>query len=180
MARRTTRRELIGAAAPLGRDRRLLARTLRIQTLGLWTYDRVLDHGRLEPDARRIILRLRGYEREHVAVLTRHLAAPGHLALPTWSTTSAAAELDRHGIGASVGGLGTQHDCLRLLIDVESLIEAAWFAAIGGLSDPTLATLAAQIMACEAQHWTVLSGLSHHEDPKMTVPYPFVRGSSAY
>lgn len=68
----------------------------------------------------------------------------------------------------------------RELIDVESMLEGAWFSAIAKLRDPRLAGLAARIMACEAQHWTVLSSVSHHGDPKLTVPYPFVRGSSGY
>lgn len=180
MADGKTRRELIGGGPLTGSDRRALATALRLQSLGLWVYDRVLEHGRLDPGPRRLIEALRRDEREHLTAVGSELTVHGHLTLPGWTLRSASAELSRHGVGASVVSLQTQHDSLRLLIDVESMLEGAWFSAIAKLRDPRLAGLAARIMACEAQHWTVLSSVSHHGDPKLTVPYPFVRGSSGY
>ena len=74
--------------------------------------------------------------------------------------------------------LHTQNECLKLLVDVETVAEDAYFVAIGKLRDPGLMRLSAQIMGCEAQHWTLLSAARHHGDVMMTVPYPFVGGTS--
>ncbi len=40
-----------------------------------------------------------------------------------------------------------------------------------------LARTCAEIMGCEAQHWTVLSGFLNHRDATKAVPYPFVAGT---
>jgi hypothetical protein len=91
---------------------------------------------------------------------------------------SAQRALARRHVSASLTKLDTQRKCLRLLIDVESLAEGAYFAAITNLRDPVLVRTSAEIMGCEAQHWTLLSALQHHGDVDRAVPYPFVQGSS--
>jgi hypothetical protein len=45
------------------------------------------------------------------------------------------------------------------------------------LSTPSLIRLSVQIMSCEAQHWTVLSGIQHPGQYVKAVPWPFVQGS---
>ena len=170
----------IAAAARAARDRDLLRAVLRIERLALWCYERVLSTGSLEPEGARVVSRLLGHEREHIAALERELAARGGAPHISWSLSSARHALERHHVGASPTRLGTQRESVRLLIDVESVVEGAWFSALGRLSDPRLAGLGASIMACEAQHWTLLSGLSHPGELDKTVPYPFVRGSSGY
>lgn len=168
------------AAASAPSDGELLRRTLRVEQLVVWVYERVLAQGTMGPQARSVAATLLAQERAHVVALERELAGRGGSLEARWTLASARQELARHHIAASLTALGTQHDCLRLLVDTESVAEGAWFAAIGALRDPRLATLGAQIMACEAQHWTVISGISHHQNVKLTVPYPFVRGSSGY
>ena len=44
------------------------------------------------------------------------------------------------------------------------------------LSDSMLLVDAAQVMGCEAQHWTALSGLQHAGDVFVGVPYSTVKG----
>lgn len=194
MDARHTRRELIAggtaavagsalwpaaaSAAAAGKDRALLARALEAERLVVWCYERVLETGVLPPAAQSAASLLLEHEHEHVATLERLLGAPA----PARPLTVAGArrELAGHRVGGDPAHLRTEHDGLRLLVDAESIAEGAWFATIGKLADGRAALLGTQIMACEAQHWTVLSGLAHHENVKLAVPYAFVRGSSGY
>ncbi len=86
--------------------------------------------------------------------------------------------LSKHNIPGSLTDLNSQNDCLRLLVDLESLAEGVYFTALKTLSKPGLQRLAAQIMACEAQHWTAVSGLRNPGQYVKAVPWPFVTGSS--
>ena len=167
-----------GAAAAAGGDRALLARTLEAERLVVWCYERVLETGLLAPAALSAASLLLEHEHEHVSTLERLLGSPAS-ARPL-TPVRARRELASHQVSVDPVHLRTEHDGLRLLVDAESIAEEAWFATIGKLADGAAALLGAQIMACEAQHWTVLSGLAHHENVKLAVPYPFVRGSSGY
>ena len=200
MARQPTRRELVCAslgvaggglaasalvpasadAASTPSDADVLGKTLRIETLIVYCYERVLGTGVLGAQARGLVGQLLGHERQHVAAVKRELRRRGITVQPAWTTRSADDELGRHRVTARLTDLGTQHKCLRLLVDLESVAEGAWFEALAKLADPALSALGASIIGCEAQHWTVLSGLSHRGDVRKTVPYPFVRGSSGY
>lgn|GEM_PF-2580918 len=167
------------AAGSASGDHQILAGTLRVERVVVWVYERVLARGRLGPGARATVRLILGHEREHVAALELALGGARTGEAPI-TLGAAERELRRHHVGASLLELGTQRDSLRLLVDVESMAEGAWFAAIARLRAPGLAALAAAIMASEAQHWTALSAISHHGDPKISVPYPFVRGSGGY
>lgn len=171
-----TIRPALALAATPATDGQLLAQARVVEELLAWAYDRVLEMGTLGDRARRAVAAFRDQEHEHVLALKRLGASGGKP--PTLN--SASAILARHGVGASLTALETEHACLRLLVDLESLAEGSWFTLIGKLADPALAGFGASIMGCEAQHWSVLSGLAHHEDVKISVPYPFVRGSSGY
>jgi hypothetical protein len=63
-----------------------------------------------------------------------------------------------------------------VLTKVESLSEANYFNAIGELHSPDLVLTAAQIMASEAQHWSLLLNVLNKGDMPQVVPSPFVRG----
>jgi hypothetical protein len=86
--------------------------------------------------------------------------------------------LSKHNIPVSLTDLGSQNDSLRLLVDLESVAEGVHFTALKTLSTQPLQRLAAQIMACEAQHWTAVSGLRNPGQYVKAVPWPFVTGSS--
>jgi len=72
----------------------------------------------------------------------------------------------------------TAADALGILIDAESAAERDYYAAISQLRDPELVSLATEILASEAQHWTLLSLLAHNGNPVAAVPDAFVDGSS--
>jgi ferritin-like protein len=116
-------------------------------------------------------------ELQHVAALEQSVRALG-AAVPHTSMGAAQNMLAAHHVQVSLTRLRDQHECLKLLIDVESLAEGAYFSAIAKLSDPALIQQSIEAMGCEAQHWTVLSALQHHGDVTRSVPYPFVQGST--
>ena len=86
--------------------------------------------------------------------------------------------LSKHNIPESLTDLHSQNDAMQLLVDLESVAEGVYFIALKTLSTRPLQRLAAQIMACEAQHWTALSGLRNPGEYVKAVPWPFVTGSS--
>ena len=157
-----------------GGDEAVLGDTLEVERLLVWGYEHVLAAGTLEPLGREVITEQLAHEREHLATVA---AVLGRGALAPLSLAAAQAALGRRHVAASPEQLVTQHRSVRLLVDLESVAEGAWFHALAKLQDPALAVLGARIMACEAQHWTVLSGLSHPGEAVITVPSPFVRGT---
>jgi hypothetical protein len=138
----------------------------------------VLSAPALTPSAAQEIGVLLGHELQHVTVLERALRALG-ATVPAAPRDEASVQkaLGAYDVSASIADLDTQHDCVRLLVDLESVLEAAYFSALSKLHDPALLGTALEIMGCEAQHWTFLSTLQHHGDVKIAVPYPFVQGS---
>ena len=194
---RTTRRELVSrgiasvaaasvltatlettAAASMETDAQLLAATLAVEQLVLVAYHHVLASGALEPRTKRIVRHLLGQELEHVSALGRELIRLGGRP-PSRPTDLASVQkaLAAHHVADSLTNLHSQHECLKLLVDVETVIEGAYYMAMSKLGDPRLIGTSAAIMACEAQHWTLLAGLQHHGDISISVPYAFVQGA---
>lgn len=163
------------AAAPS--DAAVLTHTLRIEHLVVVAYERVLASGLLAPGPSGQLHAILRQERQHVAALERALHVLGAQA-PQSSVAAAQRELAAHHIHTSLSTLRSQHDCLKLLIDVESLAEGAYFAAISKLTDPALVRTSVEAMGCEAQHWTLLSAIQHPGKLYRSVPYPFVQGSA--
>lgn len=163
-----------GVAAAAGGDRVVLSHAVRIERLLVWAYEHVMAAGTLGPGARDVVsLQLR-HEREHLAAVEVALAM-GPLA--PLSSRRARELLARHHVADDPQHLTTQHRSLRFLVDLESAAEGVWFRTLSKLQAPRLARLGAEIMASEAQHWTLLSSLSHPGEPKVTVPNAFVRGT---
>ncbi len=200
MRRTSTRRELVGGAvaaaaagaalslpdvafaqgtAPDG-DVRILARTLGIEQLVVVAYRHTLASGKLEPGVARLVRQILGQELVHVATLERALTAlGGEPPQPPSDLVSAQRGFASHHMDTSLTDLRDQKACLKLLVNVESVAEGAYFEAIGKLTDAQLLRTSCAIMGCEAQHWTLLSSVRHHGDVLITVPYPFVGGSTA-
>ena len=195
MDRLRTRRELVGstaaavaAAGLIGAqaagaapapptDADVLRRTLQIERVVVIAYSHAIASGTLTPAIAGQLEQILGQEHQHVAILEGALKSLGEPPPPPPSDLPAAQRvLTSHHVNASLIALHTQEQCLRLLVNVETLAEEAYFVAVGQLSDAALLRTSAQIMGCEAQHWTVLSSARHHGDVKISVPYPFVGG----
>lgn len=152
---------------------------LQVERVGVIAYGQALATSVLSASVRAQLELLLAQERRHVAKLEQILGGLGASVSQQPATVGAAqAVLDQHQVGAGLTGLASEHDCLRLLIDVESLTEGAYFKAIPQLEHSSLLRASLQLMGSDAQHWTVLSGLQHGGDVSLSVPYPFVQGSS--
>jgi hypothetical protein len=190
-----TRRELVGstaaalaaagllgaeaarAAGPPPTDADVLRRTLQIERVVVIAYRQAIASDALAVPVARQLEQILGQEHEHVAILEAALRSLGEPPPPPPTDLPAAQRLlTSHHVNVSLLQLRTQDQCLRLLVNVETLAEEAYFTAVGQLSDAALLRTSTQIMGCEAQHWTVLSTVKHHGDVMMTVPYPFVGG----
>lgn len=196
MDRRTTRRELVlGAVAAAGggvalatepalgdtpppSDTELLGNSLQVERLMVLAYRRVLDSGLLPADFQRVIAPHLSHEVSHVKALAARLAALGAPA-PTGplDPKTASATMAQYHVSDSLADLHSQKDCLKLLVDLESVAEGIHYTALKDLRSPGLQVLSVQIMACEAQHWTVLSGLRNPGEYVKSVPWPYVYGS---
>ena len=166
------------ASAPTVGDAGVLTRALQIEQLVVIAYERVLSAGALGPAGSGAVRGFYSHELQHVSTLERALMDLGAtIPAPPHDTASAQRGLSVHHVPRSLTQLGTARDCLKLLIDVESVAEGAYFDAVASLGDAGRMRTAAEIMGCEAQHWTVLSGLLNRFNVLRSVPYPFVAGS---
>jgi hypothetical protein len=166
------------ADAPVS-DAEAMTKALTVERLVVLGYRRVLASGALAPDVQRVIAPYLGHEIEHVSAVAAALRAMG-AAAPTGplDLNTAGDLLSKHNIPQRLTDLHSQDVCLRLLVNLESVAEGVYFTALKTLSTARLQRLAAQVMACEAQHWTSLSGLRNPGEYVWAIPWPFVFGSS--
>jgi hypothetical protein len=160
-------------------DTALLTRTLRTEHLVVVAYRQALASGALSPPVDRVVREILAQELAHVATLDRELTALGaEPAEPPPDVVAAQRGFASHHMYTSLTNLPSQRACLKLLINVETVAESAYLEAIAKLADPRLLRISSEIMGSEGQHWTVLSSVRHHGDVMMSVPYPFVGGST--
>lgn len=166
------------ASSAVAVETQALSYALEIERVAVIAYRQVLATNVLSPGVRSQLPVLLAQDLEHATKLEQALKQLG-AALPQGPSGVAAAQalLAKHDVHRSLTVLPTQHDCLRLLINIESLSEGAYFAAIPELQGQALVQLGVTIMGSDAQHWTVLSGIQHSGDVTLSVPYPFVQGS---
>ncbi|HTP18265.1 MAG TPA: ferritin-like domain-containing protein [Solirubrobacteraceae bacterium] len=169
----------IAADTPTVTDPEALSKALAVERLMVLAYRRVLTSGVLEPDIERALAPYLTHEIQHVTAVAGALKAIGVTATTTQLDHKTASDLlSKHNIPISLSDLHSQNDAMRLLVDLESVAEGVYFTALKTLSTQPLQRLAAQIMACEAQHWTAVSGLRNPGQYVKAVPWPFVTGSS--
>jgi hypothetical protein len=156
----------------------LLGKALVVERLMVLAYERVFASGALSPGVQRAIMPHLAQERAHLSAVAAELTRLGAPA-PTGplSLSAAADAIGQHNISDSLTDLHTEKDCLKLLVDLESVAEGAYYTPLKDLTDPGQVRLCAQIMACEAQHWTVLSGLRNPGEYVKAVPWPYVYGT---
>lgn len=165
-------------AAPIGGDAalrqhelRVLYGLLRVERSLEYAYHRVLRSWSFEPSIRSVLELILDQEAEHAAALQDQIA---DLASTPSSAASSASPLPDVVTLFSEGG--TSRDVVQNLTKVESLAEASYFDAVAQLRSPDLVVTAAEILACEAQHWSLLLNVLNHGDMPQVVPDPFVRG----
>jgi len=166
-------------AAATQTDADLLRAIVSVELLVVFSYEQVLSSGKLTPDSEHVVRQLLDHEHTHVDVVSADLEELGQEPPdPPASVTAADAELSvLHGSG-KLASLSSEADCLRLLEQVESLAQGAYYVSMSKLTDVKLARTCASILGAEAQHYTALAGLLHPGDINKAVPYAFVEGSA--
>ena len=167
------------ADAGVPSDSEALAKILLVERLVVLGYRQVFASGSLAPGENRALARFLSHELEHVSTLAAHLQALGAMSdTGPLDIKTGDALLAKHHVPGSLTDLHDRADSLRLLVNLESVAEGAYFTALKTLGSADLVRLCAQAMACEAQHWTVISGLRNPGIYVKSVPWPFVTGSS--
>lgn len=135
--------------------------------------EKTLASGKLGHDARQLVLLILANEEQHVAALQAHLRA---LRLPRGKSQPAQPPLLKQAMEL-FGDIKHEVQALQGLVQVENLVESAYFIAAGTFHDPRLALMAAEILAGQAQQWALLEALLHRGDPTKAAPHPAIRGA---
>jgi hypothetical protein len=190
-----TRRELIAAVAagyalgapasalggdpPTKSDRQIVRDLVAIELLLIAVYHHVIATGLLSRRVERITRRVLAQERMHAAALRRELR---RLGASSPASITRLEEIDRALLALKVSGqlerLRDEHDCVHLLLDLETAAEGAYFQAISQLQSVQLARLCAEILACEAQHQSAVSEARRPGNAWQAAPTAFVKGKS--
>jgi ferritin-like protein len=166
------------AAAPQT-DAELIRAILSVELLVVFSYEQVLSSGKLSADTEHVVRQLLDHEHTHVDVMSADLEELGQAPPdPPASVTAADAELSVLRGSARLASLNSEEDCLRLLEQVESLAQGAYYVSMSKFANVKLARTCASILGAEAQHYTALAGLLHPGDINKAVPGAFVEGSA--
>lgn len=158
-------------------DAALLRRIVGIEQLIVAAYAHVLATVSLSAASASSLRVFLSQERAHVHLLSGALLQLGETPpAPPSDVDAVSRQLESlHGSG-NLTQLHREAYALPYLVGVETVAEDAYYSAMSKLSDPRLLVLAAEILACEAQHWAVLNELFHPGDVKRAVPYAVVLG----
>jgi Ferritin-like domain len=160
-------------------DSETLTKVLEVERLVVLGYRQVLASGVLTKGDDAVLEPFLAQELEHVATVAAQLAALGAMSdTAPLDLKAGAALLGKYHVPGSLTDLHARADGLRLMVNLESVAEGAYFTALKTLGHTELVTLCVQAMGCEAQHWTVVSGLRNPGIYVKSVPWPFVTGSS--
>jgi len=163
----TTRRGLL--TRPFSpTDAGVIAPVLAVEQALAVAYRHVLDTGALGRRTKHVVRSAYEHELMHVRALGGRVAS-GPVAI------AAAAKMLS---APSLVSVRSEVDCVRLLLAGEQAALRAYFKAMSQFSSTQLLELAAEIMASEAQHTTLLAELLYPGDIDKAVPVPFVQGTS--
>jgi hypothetical protein len=154
-----------------------MARLLGVEMLLHFCYQHVIASPLLTPRERRALVPLRTNEEAHVKALRATLKTlRGSPPRGPVSVEQANQALAHREVGGRLGQLKNSKDALYLLLAVERVVVGAYFVALAKLENPRLMTLAAEIMANDAQHEAILGQLLNPKRPGAAAPYGLVQG----
>jgi hypothetical protein len=168
--------EARAAIAPLQgaqTDGQVLRRLMEFEQLEIFAYGHIDRTSVLSAQARTTVSRFLAQEHRHAVLLSAQLNKRG-VALP--SPPSSVSEADRRLatllVARRLDQAHRESAAMHLLIGIETVAETIYHLAIEKLTG-ALPVLAAQILGCEAQHWTGLSSVLHDGNPVLAVPSEF-------
>jgi Ferritin-like domain len=169
--------EAVAAESSSPGDPQLVSDLMGVELLSQVVIEHVLLSPHMSLRSRRVAHRVLAAERAHAAALEPHLR---RLRSPRPRVPGTTEEIDavlaaRH-VSHRVSELHSEHDCLELLLNLESIAEGAYYSSLSKLSNPRLQLLAARILASEAQHEAMVGVLRDHKDFARAAPYAFVEG----
>jgi hypothetical protein len=171
-----SRRALLARAAAVRRgptDAQLLGELLEFEQLELAVDELALRSGALSPPTAALVRRIAAHERAHASALA---AWPGVVAPAALGHADLGAAMKARGIAVDLGRARTDRQWLAVLEVVDTAVEGAYYAAIGLLRAPAAASLAATILASEAQHRALLSRQRYPHTIVFAVPSGLVHG----
>ncbi len=155
----------------IGADSGALGPVLELEHALVVAYGQVLMTGVLPRHAHSVVHAIYEHELAHVRALG------GRVHRGRAAVAAATKLLSARNVTPALTDLHDERDCLRLLLAAEQAALGAYFKAMSQFRSARLLTLAAEIMASEAQHATLLSELLHPGDISRAVPVPFVQGT---
>ena len=158
-------------AAPYG-DAGVLLFVLSVEQVIVYGYEQALASGVISASGQPVLKLFLSQEREHIDALSVHLVRLGG-AVPAAPT-----DLQTLKIRRNPAKLRNERQYVGLLVRIETALAAVYEFAIEQLADDKLIQTAAQIMANEGQHATVLRELTSPGNVQLSVPRPFVSGSA--
>lgn len=160
--------------SPNDQDAQTLQKLLDGERLLRYAYEHALGTGYLNHDARELALRQLAQEEAHVAALQSHLSAL-RVSRSVYAEKNPG-PFPPSDVADLIQIVVDERTALQAIVQIENVAESYYFTAVGTFNDTGLVRLAAEILACEAQHWTMLVGLLHKGDATKAVPTPYVRG----
>jgi Ferritin-like domain len=160
-------------------DPELLRGLLAVEALLITVYGRVIATGLLSPRVESVARQVMEQEQVHTRLVERELSPRGGgLPAPVNGADALDKALSSLKVSGSVKKLRTEHDCVHLLLELETAAQGVYFKAITQLHDVRLAHLAAQILGSEAQHQTAVSEARRPGNAWQAAPSAFVKGKS--
>jgi hypothetical protein len=160
-------------------DPELVRGLVAIELLLISVYRHVIATGLLSGRVQRMAEHVLIQEHVHARLLREELVARGGRVPPAVAGAEALDKvLSSLKVSGSLTQLHSEHDCVHLLLEVETAAEGAYFKAISQLHDVRLAHLAAQILGSEAQHQTAVSEARRPGNAWQAAPSAFVKGKA--
>lgn len=164
-------------AATRQHDLRVVEGLLAIERIQDYAYHRVLQSWSLNASTRNVLELVLGHESEHAAVLQMQAAAlSSGLSPSAQAAARSGGSSEMSNVQSQLRDAQTPRDAIRVLTKVESLSEGSYFNAVGEVQSSHLSLILAQILASEAQHWSLLLNVLTEGAMPQVVPDAFVRG----
>jgi hypothetical protein len=173
---------LAGAAdrkkKPPPSDATLVAQLIVLERVIQDVYGRAIASGQLDNGGLALAREVLGHEQVHESVLRRQLRLLSGHALPVPHTTEELEkELAKHHTKVALDRHRSGRGWLKLLVDVEDVLERNYHTAISILRSTSLLTLASEILASEAQHSALLGEELSPRNVQKALPHAFINGT---